>query len=119
MAHANASERSQLLAGLRALADFLERSSEVPAPRWADVMVFPSISTDDEMRSEIGQIAALIGTEISDQTAGHGHYEAVRSFGPVQYRAVAILKHARERADARDSYARNIIVPGLDKGCAR
>lgn len=107
--YADAEERSGLIAGLRGLADFLEGNPEVPAPRWADVMVFPSASTDDGMCAEIDGIAALIGAGIDDQTAGHGHYTTCRSFGPVQYTAVAIPASSRAYRDARMSYSENVL----------
>jgi len=93
--YASADERARLIAGFRALADFLQDHPDVPAPYWADVMVFPSHSTDEEMRAEIDQIAARIGAEPVDRTAVGGHYTASRRFGPVEYRAVAICAYAR------------------------
>ena len=90
MNHADAEERSRLITGLRDLADFLETRPEVPAPRWADVFVFPSSTTDDEMKHEIDAVAALIGSSVDDGTAEHLNYVTTRNFGPVQYRAVAI-----------------------------
>lgn len=95
MTHANAEERSRLIAGLRDLADFLERKTEIPAPRWADVFVFPLSTTDDEMRSEIDCIAALIGASADDGAAEGLNYATTRNFGPVQYRAVAIPSSSR------------------------
>jgi hypothetical protein len=92
VSYANADERSRLVAGFRALADFLQDHPDVPAPRWADVYVFPPRGTDGQMRAEIDQIAARIGAEPIDDTA-YGHYAAARRFGPVQYRAVAISQH--------------------------
>ncbi len=89
MSYANADERGRLIAGLRALAAFLQDHPDVPAPRWADIYVFPPRGTDEQMRAEIDQIAARIGTVATDD-AGHGHYAVSRHFGPVQYRAVAI-----------------------------
>ena len=71
---------------------FLQDHPDVPAPRWADVYVFPPRGTDEQMRAEIDQIAARIGAEATDD-ADHGHYAASRHFGPVQYRAVAISEH--------------------------
>lgn len=91
MAYANADERGSLIAGLRALANFLQDNPRVPAPRWAEVYVFPSRETEEQMRAEIDQIAGRIGTAAEDTP--HGHYAAVRHFGPVQYRAVAICCH--------------------------
>ncbi len=116
MAYANAAERRGLIGGLRALADFLEGSPEVPAPIWADVTVFPT-GTDAEMRTEIEKTAAFIGAGIDDQSASLRHYTTSRFFGPVQYRAVAIPERARAYHDALRSYAGNIIVPGTDGGC--
>ena len=100
--YANADERARLIAGFRALADFLQDHPDVPAPRWADVMVFPPDATDEEMRAEIDQIAARIGAEPVDRTAVGGHYTASRSFGPVEYRAVAISAYARPYQHATD-----------------
>src|SRR5579859_5448216 len=92
VSYANADERDRLIAGLRALADFLQEHPHVPAPRWADVYVFPPRGTDEQMRAEINQIADRIGTVVTDD-ANHEHYAASRHFGPVQYRAVAISGH--------------------------
>src|ERR1700730_9188163 len=108
MTYASAEQRSSLIAGLRDLADFLEGNPEVPAPRWTDVMVFPSTSITRGMRTEIDGIATLIGAEIDDQTTDHGHYTTSRGFGPVQYRAVAILSSSRAYRDSRLSYSENI-----------
>jgi hypothetical protein len=95
MNHATPIERSQFVAGLRQLADFLEARTDVPAPRWADVHVFAVSFTDDEMRREIDAVAALIGSEVDDGTAERLNYTASRNFGPVQYRAVAIPSTSR------------------------
>jgi hypothetical protein len=87
--YASTAERLELIAGLRALAKFLEENEAVPAPKWTDVMVFPDQGTDDAVaRSEIDSIAALIGTVAQDGATGH--YRASRNFGSVEYHAVAI-----------------------------
>jgi hypothetical protein len=86
--YASSAERLALITGLRALAKFLEENKAVPAPKWADVMVFPDQESDEAARSEIDSIAALIGT--AAQEGMTGHYRATRDFGPVAYRAVAI-----------------------------
>jgi hypothetical protein len=111
MTYANAEERASLIEGLRALADFLECNPEVPTPRSADVMVFPPVSTDIEMKAAIDTIARLIGSDVNDQTASDGHYTAYRQFGPAQYRAVGIPARSLARRAAQMSYAENI-VPG-------
>jgi hypothetical protein len=109
MAYANTQERDSLIAGLRSLADFLARHPEVPAPFWADVMVFPADGTEDETRKEVDRIAVLIGAEVNDQTANHGHYTTSHRFGPVEYRAVFIPAQSREYRDAQLSYSGNVL----------
>jgi hypothetical protein len=111
MTYANAEERSDLISGLRELADFLEQNPEVPAPRWADLMVFPPASTDREMKAGIDAVAALIGADIEDGTADDGHYTTGRGFGAVQYRAVGIPARWRAVRRARMFYAENIVLP--------
>jgi hypothetical protein len=91
MTYANAEERGCLIAGIRALADFLQDHPGVPAPRWADIYVFPPRGTDEQMRAEIDGIAARIETVVTNDAS---HYAASRHFGPVQYRAVAISGHS-------------------------
>jgi hypothetical protein len=89
MTYSNPTERQALISGLRGLAGFLENHPEVPAPKYADVLVFPPHATDTGNQSEIDMIASLIGsgTEISSHRR---HYMTSRQFGPVGYRAVAI-----------------------------
>jgi hypothetical protein len=94
--YANDAARVRLIAGLRDLADFLDQNPEVPVPWGTDVLVFPAEASDAEMFAEIDTIAKLIGSTASDADSPRGHYSAVRSFGPVQYRAVAIPHSARD-----------------------
>ena len=94
--HANSEERGRFIAGLRELADFLDQNPQVPAPWRADVLVFPPDGSDAEMFAEIDAIAEQIGVTASDAGSPRGHYSAVRDFGPVQYRAVAIPHSARD-----------------------
>ncbi len=91
MSYASQDERSRLIDGLRALAQFLHDHPEVPAPRWADILVFPLDGTDEEKCAEIDVLASRIGAEPREIVPGH--YSASLYFGPVQYRAVAICAH--------------------------
>jgi hypothetical protein len=93
--YANSEERTRLIAGLRDLADFLDQNPQIPAPPHTDLLVFPPNGTDAEMFAEIDAIAGRIGTTASDAGSPGGHYSAVRNFGAVQYRAVAIRNAAR------------------------
>jgi hypothetical protein len=86
--YANAEQRIRLVAGLRALAEFIESSADIPAPVTADALVFATDGTDEQKRSEIDVIATLIGAE-TRWTMGD-HYVVSRHFGPVEYRAAAI-----------------------------
>ncbi len=95
--YANAEQRVRLIAGLRDLADFLFQTPDVPVPRRADLLVFPPVASDAEMFAEIDTIAELIGSTASDADSPRGHYSAVRDFGPMQYRAVAIPHSARKK----------------------
>ena len=86
--YADADQRDRLIAGLHGLAVFLEANPDVPAPPYADVLVFPPDGTDAEQRAEIDVIAARLGGETAETVCGH--YVVSRFFGPAQYRAVAI-----------------------------
>lgn len=94
--YANDKQRVRLIAGLRDLADFLDQNPDVPAPWRADVLVFPAEASDAEMFAEIDTIAEMIGSTASDDDSPDGHYSAVRNFGLVQYRAIAIPHSARD-----------------------
>ena len=94
--YATVEQRIRLIAGLRDLADFLDQNSDVPAPWGTDLLVFPPEASDAEMFAEIDTIAEMIGSTASDADSPRGHYSAVRDFGPVQYRAVAIPHSARD-----------------------
>ena len=94
--YGNDEERVRLIAGLRDLANFLDQNPDVPVPWRADVLVFPTEASDAEMFAEIDTIAELIGSTASDADSPRGHYSAVRNFGPMHYRAVAIPHSARD-----------------------
>jgi hypothetical protein len=100
--YTNSEERAELIAGLRGLADFLDQNSQIPAPRFADLLVFPPNGSDAEMFAEIDVIAEHIGTTASDADSPAGHYSAVCSFGPVEYRAVAIPQAARHKDEGTE-----------------
>jgi hypothetical protein len=97
MTYADTSQRTALIKGLRALADYLERNPEVPAPIRSDVYTFPAEGIWAEMRAEIDIVAARLGAT-GRKTCG-GHYIAVRSFGPIDYRAVAIPRDNDEQSE--------------------
>jgi hypothetical protein len=91
--YANDDERGRLINGFRALADYLESNPDVPG--YSAVLAFPPDSECTGMRAEIDAIAERIGVEARETV--RGHYVAARSFGPIEYRAVAICHHCKER----------------------
>jgi hypothetical protein len=88
MTHTDSPERAALIGGLRGLADYLESNPEVPAPSYPTVFTFPLDGGWAVMRAEIDAIAARL--DVIARETPSGHYVATRSFGPVEYRAVAI-----------------------------
>lgn len=84
---ADSGQRTRLIAGLLDLANFLKANPDVPAPRYADILAFPSDDTYAGRCAKVDAIAAQIGAEAETLCE---HYIAARHFGPVQYRAVAI-----------------------------
>jgi len=89
MSYASPDERAALIDGFRALADYLEANPGLPVGRDADVYTFPPDGNCAAERAEIDGIAEMLGCQ-PHETAGRRHYRASRSFGPVEYRAVAI-----------------------------
>ena len=94
MTYADSTDRAALIGGLRAVADYLESNPAVPIPIYSPVHAFPPAGDWAAMRAEIDAIAARLGV-IAHLTGG-GHYVATRSFGPVEYRAVAIPRRDNE-----------------------
>ncbi|MEU8356330.1 hypothetical protein AB0C27_09995 [Nonomuraea sp. NPDC048882] len=96
--------RTDLINGLLDLAAFLDAHPDVPVPFSVTVHHFPDRTSDTDQCTEIDQIAALVGSDIDYEDSPYGHYATSRMFGPVEYRAVAILSAARARHDAYASY---------------
>ncbi|MDP4507603.1 hypothetical protein [Nonomuraea turcica] len=96
--------RTDLINGLLDLAAFLEAHPEVPVSSHAVVHHFPEYDSDADMRAEIDQIAAHVGSRIDFEDSPYGHYATTVCFGPVEYRAVAVLTAARARHAAEQSY---------------
>lgn len=102
-------DRAAIITGLRDLADFLDAHPDIPITGCVPLYHFAHQRTDADQRAEIEQIAARLGSPVEAQTP-YGHYVTTISFGPIQYRAMAITAAARARHDADDSY-RGCIQP--------
>jgi hypothetical protein len=105
MTYADSTQRAALIGGLRALAGYLESNPEVPSPTYAECYIFPPGGTCAETPAEIDVVAARLGRTASPTDAGRHagqHYVVTRSFGPVEYRAVAICKDHPRHDDNPD-----------------
>jgi hypothetical protein len=107
--------RGAAIAGLRALADFLESNPAVPVGRYAgcELHVFPADDGDAAGRAAVDQVAAVLGVPVTDDTATGGHYYARRSFGPARYAFVHIPPAYEARMAALRSYDANLDASGL------
>ena len=92
MTYAEPAERAALIGGLRELADYLESAPDIPVTSHATIYAFPADGKCAGMRAEIDAIAARLGIN-AQQAAKGSHYGVTRTFGPVEYRAVAICNH--------------------------
>ncbi len=98
--------RTQTIAGLRALADFLEANPGVPVREFGeDYTVFARSEDDATERAEIDTIAAALGETVTDDTADGGHYTVAKTFGRITYSAVHIPARRRAAHQALMTYA--------------
>ncbi|MEU6780401.1 hypothetical protein ABZ912_14460 [Nonomuraea angiospora] len=103
--------RVQLIDGLRALADFLDAHPDVPLNSWASVsysVTATNLNTDDRdqddvERAEVDRVAAILGVTPTLSDNG-SHYTALRTFGPVEYRATAITQEEMALHRAAGTY---------------
>ncbi|WP_433475006.1 hypothetical protein ACQPZP_41090 [Spirillospora sp. CA-142024] len=109
MPYADMNQRPRLIAGLRALAAFLEAHPEVPAPHSTELMVFAQ-GSDRAQQTEIHRIAALVGAEVFTPDPYSRHYRAMRDFGPVTYSAIAIPNAVHARHNALMTYDGAVIA---------
>jgi hypothetical protein len=96
--------RQAFITGLRDLADYLDRHPAVPVPRYGTEIHLCASSADDGGCAQVNQFARQLGVAAPQRISSSGHYEAVRSFGPVGYRMLAISDAAMARHHAADSY---------------
>jgi hypothetical protein len=96
--------RQAFITGLRALADHLDQHPAVPVPRHGTEILLHAHSTDDGGCAQVNAFARQIGAVIENRIPSCGHYEAVRLFGPVGYRIIAISGARMALHDAAESY---------------
>jgi hypothetical protein len=104
----SATHRADLVAGLHALADYLNANPAVPVPEFSTDLLVHARGTDAEGFAEVDRVAELLGVAVRDRTGRGGHYTAVRWFGPVEYRCVAIPAAVMALHQAGQSYADSV-----------
>jgi len=103
-----ADERAAFIAGLRALANFLKAHPDMPFPdgdHQRHLLCAP-FGPDDERRAFVDRVAAMLGTSAAYDS--NGHYEAVRSFGPIDLVVFMIPATAHARYEAENSYRHSV-----------
>ena len=96
--------RQAFITGLRNLADDHDQHPTVPVPRYGTEVYLSAASTDTGGCAQVRQFARQLGITPPANISYSGHYEAVRAFGPVGYRMIAISNTAMARHYAADSY---------------
>jgi hypothetical protein len=96
--------RAEYVAGLHALADHLAEHPDLPLPQDRHLLVCAGPGGDDAQRAEVDRIAAALGVEAQEVDDGTA-YAAMRSFGPIVYRALAITQARMARHYAMVSYS--------------
>ncbi|MGH3344799.1 MAG: hypothetical protein ACRDPK_18395 [Carbonactinosporaceae bacterium] len=96
--------RTQIISGLRQLADFLENNPAVPVREYGWDLHYNACGTDEKAKAEVDRIAALLGvTPINERP--DGHYIATKTFGRITYEAVHIPARRMAIHRALMSYA--------------
>jgi hypothetical protein len=96
--------RQAFITGLRNLADYLDQHPAVPVPKYGTEVYLHASSTDDGGCTQVRRFARQLGITPPGNVSYSGHYEAVRCFGPVGYRMIAISNQAMAIYRAADSY---------------
>jgi hypothetical protein len=96
--------RQAFITGLRYLASYLDRHPAVPVPTYGTEVYLSASSTDDGGCAQVDHFARQLGITPPKTISYSGHYEAIRQFGPVGYRMLAISDHAMARYRAADTY---------------
>jgi len=97
--------RSKVIGGLLQLADWLDAHPDAPvAPFGWEVNVYPDRDDETAARAAVDKIAALLGRDVTDDTADSGHYRVARRFGLITYGAVSIPERRMATHRALMSY---------------
>lgn len=109
MATTNPDERAAFVDGLLALARFLEAHPDMPVPSFGTSIYVSTHGTDEEDERTVDEAAAVFGVTAS-WNGTSSHYDASRSFGPVEYQVGSITSAHMARHRAHQSYA-DVVQP--------
>ncbi|MFJ4640208.1 hypothetical protein ACIP69_32040 [Streptomyces hygroscopicus] len=87
------SDRAALIAGLRALADFMADNPGVLVPNHPSIGVCVNAADTAARRAGAESAATPLGVPLED--LGEGYYSARREFGPVTYYVAAVPPEER------------------------
>lgn len=101
--------RDQIISGLRQLADYLDAHPAIPvAPYGWELLVGTYRTSDPDGIAEIDRIAANLGVTAQGDIADGDHYAAIRTFGPITYRAFHIPSASRAVHRAFMTYCNSV-----------
>lgn len=113
--------REELIAGLRAVADFYEANPTMPVPPFPDLLVSCSNITghgderDDNAAADLVRHAAeLLGVEAKPAHGGAGGWDADGIFGAFRLRVYSTTRERMARYNAQASYADSVEPEGGD-----
>jgi hypothetical protein len=93
--------RAELIAGLRALAQFYFDHPEMPIPLYPDFSHCVMAGDDDAGNDEVCQIAAILGSEVDNDR----NPSTQRTFAGLRYRAFYVRREAARRHAAFATYS--------------
>jgi hypothetical protein len=105
--------RTQIITGLRQLADYLDANPDIPVNEYGwTLMTFARRDDDTAGRAEVDQVAKGLTVPVSDDTGG-GHYTAARTFGRITYEFIHVTQRSRAEHRALMSYADSVTPDDL------
>lgn len=97
--------RTGFINGLRELADYLAANPGVPVSPHGDCLTVSVNFTEEGGAFQVREAARALAVPVRDETAIGGHYYAVKTFGPLEYRVVSIPAQCMARHLAWSSYS--------------
>jgi hypothetical protein len=95
-------ERSEFIASLRALADYLETHRGTPVPLTRETIILTADRLEDGGAQQVNCMARRL--HVKAETTPHGHRAAFRSFGRIGYEILSISEAAMADYEALTSY---------------